>query len=68
MCTKSLELLAAKVKEEKDKAQGGIYDCRKRITEIQKEMAHYEGERDQADFLLHLIEEEQLKECPEGSE
>lgn len=55
---KSLRNLAKKAQNEKDKAQGKIYECRKQITEIRKEEAHWEGERDLADYFLSLIQQE----------
>lgn len=58
MCKEPLERLAEKAQHEKDRAQSKIRDCRKRITEIRKEEAHWEGERDQADFLLFFIQNE----------
>lgn len=59
---KSLRNLAKKAQNEKDKAQGKIHECREQITKIRKEEAHWEGERDQADYLLSYIKQE-LDKC-----
>lgn len=62
---KSLRNLAKKAQNEKDKAQGKIHECREQITKIRKEEAHWEGERDLADYLLSYIKQEldKLDKC-----
>jgi hypothetical protein len=57
MAYKELEELHEMVKRNKDNAQNGIIDCRRRIQEIEKEMSYYEGQRDEAASTLHDIEE-----------
>lgn len=43
---------------EKGNAQGRIYELRRQITEIEKEICHFEGERDLADYMISKVEEE----------
>jgi hypothetical protein len=51
-----LRTLREKAINERDKAKGSIFDARRRITDIEKEISFHEGERDVAEYILGYIE------------
>ncbi len=57
--TESEELKSLKyvAENEKGKAQSKIYELRNKIAEIEKEISHYEGEKEMAEYIISKIDD-----------
>lgn len=52
-----LNKLKEKATNEREKAKGRIFDLRRKITDIEKEICFHEGEKDVADYILSYIDQ-----------